>query len=81
MNEIDDSIPTFDDDINFIEFLQSMTTLNYDDEGNRIPGYAESRVLAEMMEIDEESILNFAKENRYVLYDAQIEGEEAPQKF
>jgi len=76
--ESEDTIPTFDVDIDVLELLHDATIMGLDDEENEIPGYVFADSLASMIGMSTEDLIEFAKENGYEIYTAHINGEELP---
>lgn len=76
--ESEDTIPTFDADIDVLELLHDATIMGLDDEENEIPGYVFADELADLIGMSTEELVEFAKENGYDIYTAHVNGEELP---
>lgn len=76
--ESEDTVPTFDAEIDILDILHDATIMGLDDEENEIPGYVFADNLTSMIGISTEDLVELAKENGYEIYTAHINGEELP---
>lgn len=75
---LEDTVPTYDADVDVLELLHDATVLGLDDDGNEIPGYVFADTLSDLLGLSVEDLVDFAKENEYNIYTAKINGEEIP---
>lgn len=79
--DFEDTVSTYDADVDLIELLHNATILDFDEDGNEVPGYIFAKDISDMLGISETTLTEFAHKNNYDIFNVEIVGEETPSEM